>query len=398
MLVADDPLRIAPLADEVFRSVLGRYAGDVEFGPVTWSNELAAHVIELKTSAPAEHLGGLADLFQSSVRCVNALAAPLGARLMPTAMHPWMDPLRDTRLWPHEYSRVYDAFNRIFDCRGHGWSNVQSAHLNLPFDGDEEFGRLHAAIRVLLPMLPALAASSPVVQGRRATEEDARLAAYAANCRRVPQVTGSVIPEPAFTQAGYARDILQPMYAAIAPLDPDDVLQEEWLNARGAIARFSRGSIEIRLLDVQEHPSADLAIITLVVTALRDLVQERHAPFAEQCAWQVQPLAALCQDVVVRGADATVQDPAYGQLFGVTAAAGARVGELWQALRARHAHALRDAREAAALDLILTRGSLSRRIAAALGNPAPGAEIAEEQVRAVYGRLADCLAAGEAFA
>ena len=42
--------------------------------------------------------------------------------------------------------------------------------LNLPFSSDEEFGRLHAAIRLLLPLLPALAASSPLVEVYRANE------------------------------------------------------------------------------------------------------------------------------------------------------------------------------------------------------------------------------------
>ena len=50
------------------------------------------------------------------------------------------------------------------------------------------------------------------------------------------------------------------MYDDIAPLDPDAVLQHEWLNARGAIARFDRNTIELRVLDVQECPRADLAI------------------------------------------------------------------------------------------------------------------------------------------
>ena len=43
---------------------------------------------------------------------------------------------------------IYDTFDRIFSCKGHGWANLQSMQINLPFRGDEEFARLHAAIRV----------------------------------------------------------------------------------------------------------------------------------------------------------------------------------------------------------------------------------------------------------
>ena len=110
---------------------------------------------------------------------------------MPTAMHPWMDPHAEARLWPHEYNAVYAAFNRIFDCRGHGWSNLQSTHINLPFRGDEEFGRLHAAIRLVLPIIPGVAASSPAADGRLSGLLDSRLDAYRSNARRIPSISST---------------------------------------------------------------------------------------------------------------------------------------------------------------------------------------------------------------
>ena len=79
--------------------------------------------------------------------------------LLPGGAHPWMDPGREMVLWPHDAHEIYDLYNTIFDCRGHGWANLQSAHLNLPFAGDAEFASLHAAIRILLPLMPALTAS-----------------------------------------------------------------------------------------------------------------------------------------------------------------------------------------------------------------------------------------------
>src|SRR5262249_20775901 len=166
MIVDADSLHVLPVADRVLHSVAGEYVNDVERGAITWSNELALHVIELKTTEPAPHLDGLCASFEESIGEINERLAPLKGRLMPTAMHPWMEPDREMRLWPHDYSPVYEAFNRIFDCRGHGWANLQSVHLNLPFANDKEFARLHAAVRLLLPLLPALAASSPVVEGR----------------------------------------------------------------------------------------------------------------------------------------------------------------------------------------------------------------------------------------
>src|SRR5690606_37756266 len=130
-----------------------------------------------------------------------------------------MDPATDTRVWPHAGNEIYGTYDRIFGCSGHGWANLQSAHLNLPFHGDDEFGRLHLAIRAVLPLLPALAASSPMMDGRVTGVLDNRLAVYRENQRRLPSIIGHDVPEPVTTKARYEAEILAPMYAEIAPLD-----------------------------------------------------------------------------------------------------------------------------------------------------------------------------------
>src|ERR1051326_2102489 len=91
MIVDADTLNVLPVADEVLRSVAGEYVNDVERGDISWSNELALHVLELKTTEPVLAFDGLAAKFQENVREINARLAPLGGWLMPSAMHPWMD-------------------------------------------------------------------------------------------------------------------------------------------------------------------------------------------------------------------------------------------------------------------------------------------------------------------
>ena len=121
MIVDADTLSVRPIADEVLKAVAGKIVDNVDMpGGITWSNELTAHVIELKTSDPATAFGPLPQAFQENVARINAVLEPMGSRLMPSAMHPWMDPHREMVLWPHDYSVVYEAFNRIFDCRGRG--------------------------------------------------------------------------------------------------------------------------------------------------------------------------------------------------------------------------------------------------------------------------------------
>ncbi len=413
MLVDRSTLAALPAADRVLEAAAGEITSDVTVGRLCWSNELVLHVIELKTDGPARALSGAAGLtspageaidlaadFQDGVRRIEEILAPLDARLMPTAMHPWFDPERETRLWPHDYSPVYQAYDRIFGCRGHGWSNLQSAHLNLPFADDEEFGRLHAAIRLVLPLLPALAATSPIVEGRVTGLLDNRLEAYRTNSRRIPSVTGQVIPEPVYTRADYEREILEPIYRDLAPLDPEGVLRDEFANARGAIARFGRGSIEIRLLDVQEAPRADLAVIAAVVGALKLLVAETWSPLAAQQAQPTEPLAALLRQTTRTAEQAVIEDRSYLEQFGFPGAASTvapTAGALWRHLvdRAVAAGTLDAEAFGADLELLLTEGPLARRMLRALG--ALGKDRSRPAQERLYRRLCDCLAAGEMF-
>lgn len=361
MIVDAATLDVRPVSDRILYAMAGAYEAEVEAGELAWSNELVSHVIELKTNGPRASLAGLASAFHADVGRINGMLREMGARLMPTAMHPWMDPHTETRLWAHEYNAVYESFDRIFDCRGHGWSNLQSVHINLPFQGDGEFGRLHAAIRLVLPLLPALAASSPVAGGEATGFRDTRLDYYRRNCARVPEVTGKVVPERVFTHAAYQEQLLEPLYRAIAPLDREGILQDEWLNARGAIARFDRNTIEIRLLDIQECPSADMAVVGLVVGLVRALVSEAWLSTEAQMQWPEDRLAAVLDQTIRDGEDAVIGDAEYLGALGLASDAPISARQVWRDLGRRLGPGL-DADHAGWLDVYLREGTLATRI------------------------------------
>jgi carboxylate-amine ligase len=385
MIVDSETLDVQPIADRVIEAEHGSAESEIERGPMAWSNELARHVIEVKTNGPAPRLSGLAEGFAGEVERIDALLAPLGARLMPTAMHPWMDPTRELRIWPHGDRQIYEAFDRIFDCRGHGWANIQSTHLNLPFANDEEFGRLHAAVRAILPVLPALAASSPFSEGRHPGLLDARLDFYRTNARRVPSVTGQVIPEPVFTRSSYEA-LLETIYADLAPLDSEGTLRHEWVNARGCIARFDRMALEIRLLDVQECPRADLAIAEAVSRTVRALCDPAPAHQARLRSLETRRLAQILARTTAEAESAKVDDREY--LLALGLGGGTQfAGEVWRALVDRHVASEPEASEhLATLEAMLEEGCLSRRILRSVGpGPTRGALIP------AYRELCDCL-------
>lgn len=393
MVVDARKLDVLPITDRLIESVPGAEDGDVDRGEIVWSNELAGHVIEVKTARPVDTLVGVADSFERNVAEMNQRLAPLGGRLMPTGMHPWMDPVKETRLWTKTYKEVYETFDRIFDCRRHGWSNLQSVHLNLPFAGARQFGQLHAAVRLVLPILPGLAASSPMLEGNVSGWLDTRLEVYRHNSQRVPSIAGRVIPEPVYSPAEYRERILKPIFADVAALDPEGILRSEWLNARGAIARFDRGSIEIRLLDTQECPAADLAICAAVAAVARRLVADREANRSDQREWPIAPLEKILVGAIRDADEAVIDDPAYLELFHFPGWR-ATVGELWHHLIETDPSSPESADSDWRADVrnLLRRGPLARRILRALNG-----DVSRERVRDVYRDLCDCLATGQAF-
>lgn len=390
MLVNASTGKVQASVDELMKLKTGEIVSDVDNGPIEWSNELAAHVVELKTNGPTKDLNSLDQKFHENIIEINDLLKTKNLRLWPTASHPLMNPELEMKLWQHSYSEVYALYNRIFDCRGHGWSNVQSIHINLPFYDDTEFEKLHAAIRVLLPILPALSASSPILDGKYSRIKDSRMKLYLTNQKQIPEMTGKVIPEQVFSYEDYKAKIFDPINTAIAPFDKDQILEHHFLNSRGAIARFDRNAIEIRVLDLQESALADVAIASFIVEILKDLVNEIYSKLKDQKAWHEDVLFEILNQSISEAEEAVIHNKAYLKLFGIEAESMA-VKDVFIHLFENVSTRL-NARHAKAIELILEHGSLSTRILKAINDDFSGTNILK-----VYQRLGDSLSKNELF-
>src|SRR5690606_11495334 len=158
----------------------------------------------------------------------------------------------------------------------------------------------------------------------------------------------------------YQERLLARIYADLAPHDPEGILRHEWVNARGAIARFERMAIEIRVLDVQECPAADVAYAAAIIGTLRSLCDERWA--------STEPLELD--------------------------RSGAAVAKLWERLIDRAAaDGTLEGTDERFLEQYLRSGTLSTRIRSALGSILP---THGDFVR-VYRALCDALAEGRSF-
>ncbi|WP_019140433.1 carboxylate-amine ligase [Noviherbaspirillum massiliense] len=392
MIVDRESLSVLPVADRLLEMGACAPSAEVDRGMLGWSNEFVLHVIEVKNQRPATALSTLPEAFQHEIGAINRLLESMGARLMPSAMHPWMDPVTETRLWPHQNEAIYRAYDRIFDSRSHGWSNLQSMHINLPFADDGEFARLHAAIRLVLPILPALAASSPFADGEATGCLDYRMQVYCSNSDRVPSIAGMVIPETVSSHAEYEECILAPMYADVAPFDPEGVLRHEWLNSRGAIARFDRNAIEIRVIDTQECVRADLAVAAATVATVKDFYHAGPA-LREQQAIPTEALAAILHDCIRDADQALITDTDYLRLCRFPGRSCTAL-ELWRHLIERVAQQGPDLASMwkEPLHIMLQHGPLGRRMLRAAGR-----QVSKMQLAGIFRQLCDCLRNGQMF-
>ena len=182
----------------------------------------------------------------------------------------------------------------------------------------------------------------------------------------------------------YHARILEPLYAAIAPHDPAGVLRGEWLNSRGAIARFDRGAIEIRILDAQECPAADLVIAHAVTSVVRELFEERHVTRALQRAVPTAALADVFERSLRDGDRTEIATPSVLAALGLPPTP-TTAGVVWQALATR-GKLLADSEFAEPLGHLLQRGPLARWLL----TQTP-AQPTRDQLRALYRRLCAAL-------
>jgi len=386
MLVDRDTLAVQPKSDRLLQTASGQPCNEIIVNETAFSNELIMHVLELKNNGPKPIHAPVARDFQAALESLEPQLETHNLMLLPTAAHPWMNPQTETKRWPYDNHAIYTQFDALFNCNGHGWSNLQSMHVNLPFEDDQAFGALHTNVRLLLPLLPALAASSPILDGEPTGYLDTRLHLYGQNQRRFPSISGHIIPEPIQTQAAYQEEILNTMYHDIKPFDPEGILQHEWLNSRGAIPKFESMTLEIRVLDTQECVHADIAIAHLIYA----LLKHWHESDRIQATPDTRLLKTVYDETLRHGLATPLDNRALLTAWQLPSRR-ITVGEAWSFLIESISHNLTlvDQR---VLEHILSQGNLSERILRACHG-----DYSRQALTRVYRKLADCLRYNQRF-
>ncbi len=269
--------------DKVIKDFCGRTINFVELPSFTFGKELQLHVIEIKANKPFKSPELFEETMQNAVvTLLHILEKKYNAHLLGTGMHPLLK-LDETGIWPHRHRKIYQELGKLFNLKQHGWLNIQSFHLNLPYSRENKGVLLHNLLADLCAYLPAIAASSPIIEGTISPNADNRLFFYKVNQREVPSITGDVIPERASSFAQYRENVIGRYSQDLAKAGAGKTLLfKEWINSRGVIFRFDRSALEVRVMDEQECIKSDVALSCFVRAALRGLMAEKAEPLPHQ--------------------------------------------------------------------------------------------------------------------
>jgi carboxylate-amine ligase len=139
-------------------------------------------------------------------------------------------------------------------------------------------------------------------------------------------------------------------------------------------------------MDVQECPSADMAIQSLVIAAIRSLVNEDHFSYDEQREASTEILVGIFNDTAIHGMQTEIFSSEFLSFFGVTEFTTA--GAVWERIFKELADTGNPplSKWEPEISIILNQGSLAERIIKTLSG-----DYSENSIKEIYRKLCGCL-------
>ena len=226
------------------------------------AGELISSEIEIR-SGRGEDLAGAITAQRDRRRRLFALAAERGVALGATGTHPWAD-YREQRVIDTEHYRRVER-----DLKYVAWrNNTFSLHVHVGIRGADRAVAVCDRLRPVLPLLLAVSASSPFLDGRDSGLHSARTQIFTKSFPRcgVPDAFGDWE-----TFAAY-MDFLRRTRSVVE-------YTQVWWSVR---PHFSFGTVEVRICDAQptaaEADGLAALIVACVAQAARDYDAGRRVP------------------------------------------------------------------------------------------------------------------------
>ena len=224
------------------------------------AGELISSEIEIR-SGKGEHLAAAIVAQRDHRRRLFALAADRGVDLGATATHPWADYREQCIIDTEHYHRVESELKYV------AWrNNTFSLHVHVGIHDADRAVAVCDRLRPVLPLLLAVSASSPFLDGRDSGLHSARTQIFTKSFPRcgVPDAFGDWDTFVAYV------DFLCKTSSVVE-------YTQVWWSVR---PHFSFGTIEVRICDVQptaaESENLAALIVACVAQAARDYDNGRH--------------------------------------------------------------------------------------------------------------------------
>ena len=375
-VVEEDNLQLGKVPAELFAMTFD--------GPYQLYQSPQPGVIRLASKTVSQNVNYLDYGLAETIVGINRKLAEYKMRLMPGAMHPLRKGSELLDFIPTNSAE--EAIKKLFLPAGHGWLNRSACDVRLSFSDDDEFSRLHAAARIILPIVPALTASSPILEGMRTGMRSIGFKQFIERYSKFQMLQAGEVPEPVFSEKKYEESILNPLRSMLDSKGFSKVIGPEAINARGVTADFKLKEIKIQCTEPQECSAAQLAVSRLIIEAIRAMANEQWVTHEQQMRAVTSNLAGLIVESAESGMGAEVFSSEYLSFFGMDD--NKTIREVWKhifdTLSLNPEKPL--ARYEQELSVILQQGSLSDRVLTVLGeNPQ------FDEVLAVYRNLCDCL-------
>jgi carboxylate-amine ligase len=292
--VLDPTLDLVPRFEELRDAA----ASDPVLGP-SIAGELISSEIEIR-SGRGEDFAAATAAQREHRRRLFALAAEHGVALGATGTHPWAD-YREQRIIDTEhYHRVENGLKYV------AWrNNTFSLHVHVGVRGAHRAVLVCDRLRPVLPLLLAISASSPFLDGRDSGLHSARTQTFT---RSFPRCG---IPAPFGGWNAY-RDYIEFLINTRSIVEYTQV----WLSIR---PHFSFGTVEVRICDAQPTAQESEGLAALIVACVAQAARE-----IDQGAMPVDIPGRLIEENLWRairyGLDGQLIDLERGELYPATEA------------------------------------------------------------------------------
>jgi carboxylate-amine ligase len=227
------------------------------------TGELISSEIEI-VSGRGENLADALRRQRERRRRLFALAAEEGAALAATGTHPWADYREQPIIDTEHYRRVEQGLKYV------AWrNNTFSLHVHVGVNDIDRAVRACDRLRPVLPLLLAVSANSPYLDGRDSGLHSARTQSFTRNFPRCG------IPD-AFGGWRTYRQYIEFLLRTNSIVEFTQV----WWSVR---PHFVFGTVEVRICDAQSTAAESEALAALVVACVAQAVRDvdEAVPFAD---------------------------------------------------------------------------------------------------------------------